>query len=660
MEDGQPYPHLFSPFALAGRRLRNRIAHLAILSLLSPGGRVSERHIQYCANRARGGAGMIIAEPVNMAPHQFVSFKVNVRDDSELDGLKRWAAAVEGEDCRLLAQVQESGRGRHAPGRNYEAVGASPLPDDISWTMPHALTPAEIRVMVEGFAAGARRLQRCGFSGVELSAGHGHIFHQFMSAWSNIREDEYGGDFENRMRLTVETVAAIRASCGSGFIIGAKMPGDDGVPGSIGPDLAAQIAARLAVSGVDYLAFAQGTHARTLDMHVPDGNWPAVPFRDLIRRLRPTAGGVPVMALGRITDPAEAEGLLAAGEAELIGLGRALITDPAWPRKAAAGRARDIRYCVSGNACWQTVISHRALACDNNPRVAERDELGPLPRAAHRKRIVVVGAGIAGLEAAWVAAVRGHEVTLFGRSPEPGGKLRLHARLPGGEALSSIYDYQHAEARKAGVRMELGIEATAAEVLALRPDAVIVATGARMIWPRCLPEGLREQGIVPDLRAALPDLLRLSGRQPGAAVLFDMDHTDGTYAAASLLRRLFGRVVIATPRESIAQDCALVTRQGILRRFHQQRIEILPFVEPRWTAAFEQEGRLECTHVYTGEVTEIPDVAFFAYATPRAPDDAIAQPLREAGLKVRLIGDAKVARAPMAATAEGYAAALAL
>jgi 2,4-dienoyl-CoA reductase-like NADH-dependent reductase (Old Yellow Enzyme family) len=655
MEDEQPYPHLFAPFELAGRRLRNRVAHLAILTTLSPGGQVSDRHIQYCLNRARGGAAMIVAEPVNMAPHQHAAIKVNARDDGALDSLKRWAAAVEGEDCRLLAQVQDSGRGRHAPGRNLDSVGAAPLPDDISWSMPHVLTVPEIRIMVEGFAAGSLRLQRCGFSGVELSAGHGHLFAQFMSPWSNNREDEYGGDFDGRMRVVVETIAAIRAACGSGFIIGVKAPGDDGVAAGIPPSTAAGIVARLSRTGIDYMSFAQGTHARSLEMHVPDAHWPAMPFRELMRRLRPHAGGVPVMALGRITDPAEAEGLVAQGEAELVGLGRALITDPAWPEKAAAGRARDIRYCVSGNACWYNVTALHRLACDNNPRVGEPDELLPLPQAAARKRVVVVGAGIAGLEAAWVAASRGHEVILFGRSAEVGGKLRLHAALPGGEPLSSIYDFQFAEAQKARVRMELGVPAGVEDVLALSPDAVVLATGASMIWPLCLPASLRAEGYVQDLRAALPGILGLNVRQPGTAVLYDQDHTEGTYCAALALHRRFERVVILTPRESIAQDTSIVTRQGIYRRVNLLGIEVAVLSEPKWTEDFELEGRLTYANIYTGQERHVPDVAFFAYSTPRAPDDALAAPLRAAGLPVHVIGDAKVARAPMAATAEGYA-----
>ena len=659
MQNDTPYPHLFTPLILAGRRLRNRVVHLSMTTALGREGHITPRHTQYFVNRARGGCAMIVTEPLAIASHQHTPQKINARDDSQLDELKHWAEAVERHDCRLVAQVQDPGRGRHINGRNLDAVGASALPDDISWTVPRMLSAGEIRALIEDFAHGAARLRRCGFSGVEISAGHGHLFHQFLSPWSNLREDEYGGEVEGRARLLVELIAAIRAECGADFILGVKLAGDDGVPESIPPEVAASNAEHIMRSGKpDYLCFSQGTHHRSLDLHIPDGHFAPLCFLPLIRQLRAAIPGVPVIALGRITDPAEAEAILARGDAELIGLGRPLITDPAWPDKARAGRARDIRYCVSGNNCWETIIHRRPIACDNNPRVAAPDELEPPAPAAVRKRVVVVGAGIAGMEAAWTAAARGHEVTIFGRSAEPGGQMRLLVQLPGGENLSAICDFQQQEARRHGVRMRLGMEARAEDVLALQPDAVVLATGARMIFPRILPGGLRD--IVPDLRTAMWQLRGVTARQPGVAVILDLDQTDGTYAAAEQLHALFDRTVILTPRESIAQDCSLVVRQGIYRRFHRLGIETMPFTEPRWTAEMEDTGSLDCVNVYNGAVTRIADVAVLAYATAREPEIGLLAPLRAAGVPVHLIGDAKVARAAMAATAEGHAVAMAL
>jgi len=650
------YPQLFSPFTLAGRTLKNRVTHASMTTRMARDQQVTETQLDYYRNRARGGCALIVSEPLNGWRRQKAPHKVRAWDDGALAGLQRWAAAVEENDCRLLGQIQDPGRGRHERGRNPFAFGASSLPDDLSWTVPHVMSEADIREMIDDFVATAGRLQRAGFSGVEISAGHGHLFHQFMSPWSNRRNDGYGGSLDNRLRLTRELIAAVRATCGSAFIIGLKLPGDDGVPGSIGPEEAAEIAPALCVPGaVDYVCFTWGAHARSLDMHIPDGHWPRAPFMDTVRRLKACVPDTPVMAVGYITDPAEAEGILARGEAELIALGRPLVTDPAWPVKASQGREQDIRYCVSCNSCWGRIMEHAPLACDNNPRVGMQEEADYRPRPApRRRRIVVVGAGPAGLEAAWVAAARGHEVTVLGSGAEPGGKVRLHAALPGGENLSSVYDYQTLAARRAGARLELGIRASVNDVISLAPDAVVLATGASMGWPTMLPEAWRHEGLVPDLRALMPDLVTLREPQGGTAVLFDMDHTEATYASVEVLARLFDRVVLLTPRDRIAEDVPLVTRLGILRRLSHLGIEVAPLLEPSAASDLEQ-GIVRARNVYTGREREIDDVVLLAYSTPRIADDSLAAPLADAGLEVHRVGDCYAPRSLMAATAEGHA-----
>ncbi len=649
------YPHLFAPLQLGKQRLRNRICHVSMTTRMSVDRKVSPTLLNYYRSRAQGGAALIVTEPVSAARVQNLPHKIRVWSDAEMDGLSRWAEVVEREDCRLLAQIQDAGRGRHERGRNPEAIGVSAIADDLSWTVPHVMSIADIQRMVADFVESSHRLQRCGFSGVELSAAHGHLFHQFMSPWMNTRDDEYGGDLDGRCRIMRELLQGIRQRCGDAFMVGCKLPGDDAVPGSIGPEQAAQIASHLAASAtIDYISFAQGSHSYALDKHIPDMHGPRAPYTELTRQLKAAVPHIPLMAVGLITDPAEANGILAGGAAELIGLGRPLVTDPGWGLKASQGREADIRYCVSCNSCWGTITEHKSIACDNNPRVGMADELDWWPSVAEtRKRVVFVGAGVAGMEAAWIAAARGHEVTVFSAGTDIGGKTRLLAALPGGESLSSIYDYQMLAAKKAGARFELGMQATLDDITALKPDEIVLATGAAMSWPRCLPAAWQEEGVIMDLRACMQELLTYTQPQGGTAVLFDMDATEGTYASAELLHKLFDRVVIITPRDRIAEDVPLVSRLGILRRFAHKGIETIALSEISAESRLE-DGVLVYKNIYTGKTTAIEEVVLFTYATPRAPNDQLLTGLQATGIKVHVIGDAYAPCTTMGATSQGH------
>ncbi len=643
------YPHLFAPWTLAGRPLRNRVMFSAISSVYPAGGRVTDRLMDLYGNRATGGAAALVTEALKCHRAQPAPTRVDASGEAGLEGLKRWADRVEGQDSRLIGQFYDPGRGRHHPGRTQHAIGASALPDDLSWTVPRALTVAEIVALVAELAQTAHRLQRAGFSGVELSCGHGHLFHQFLSPQANRREDEYGGSTENRTRLVRELIAAIRAACGAGFILGLKIVGDDGVDGGVGEAEAERIVAALVAGGqIDYLAPVRGAHHRTLESHMPDRSYPAVPFRAMTRRMREAASGTPVVGLGRITTPEQAEALLAAGDCDAVMLGRAMVADAGWAAKAQRSDGSTIRVCVGGNHCWGATTAGQPLACDVNPRLGTPDELDwQPPKAAKRRRVVVVGAGPAGIEAAQIAARRGHQVTLLGAAP--GGSLALQGALPGGRPLADSVRQRLQGAEAAGVSLHLRQRVTASDVLALQPEAVVLATGSRMLLPLGLPA---ESGAL-DGRKAARALLDASPN-PGFAVLYDQDGTAGTYDLLELMAGRFARVLLVTPREAIASEVSLVARQSIQRRVYGRRIPVTVFAE---LTGFEA-GVVRIRDVHTQDVTALEGVSMLAYCTPRVPNDDLAAALADVALY--WAGDCQSPGSVMEAMAGGHDAGLAV
>ena len=642
------YPHLFSELEVGTRTLRNRIALPATLTNFGAGNRVTDRWINFLAERARGGCGLIVTEIIAVDPEALAHGAiVTGYDDANDPGFERVADDVHAAGSCILGQLWHPGRQQlWHPTRS--PAGVSDQPDALSWTVPRVMTTEECARLVDAYVEAARRLARCGFDGVELHGAHGYLITQFLSPWSNTRQDGYGGDLEGRSRFVREIAERVRDACGESFIVGFKMPADEGVEGGIDVEEAARITERLAATGAfDLFAYGQGNFSLSLENHVPDMHFRPGHFIDLHRRMREVSGGIPVMALGRVGTPDLAERIVAEGYGDLVGMTRAQVSDAAFANKAREGREDEIRPCIFDNFCWGQVHAGKPIAEFHNPHLGERGEAHWTPSAApSARRVVVVGAGPAGLEAAWIAAARGHEVHLLGAGSSAGGKLLLEARLPGHADVAKVIEHQIRMAERHGVRLVLGTRADEAAVRELAPDAVVVASGATMRRPRWAWSNSVLVISTVEFAERLGTQAAPRGR---TAVLFDHDHTASTYAVAEALAESHEEVVLLTPRTRIAQAVNYCSALGVHRRLHGLEVEIVTATEP---VEIREDGEVHCRNVFSGHEGVVEEVDTVVYATPGRAEDALAREL--ADLSPTLIGDCLAPRNLSIAIHEGH------
>ena len=646
--DSSNYPHLFSELGIGTRTVRNRIALPATLTNFGAGNRVTDRWINFLAERARGGCGLLVTEIIAVDPEALAHGAiVTGYEDANDPGFEQVAAEVHEAGSCILGQLWHPGRQQlWHPTRS--PVGVSDQPDALSWSVPRVMSTEECERLVDAYVAAARRLARCGFDGVELHGAHGYLITQFLSPWSNTRDDRYGGDLEGRTRFAREIAERIRDACGEGFIVGMKMPAEEGVEGGIDVEEAVRITERLVATGVfDLFAYGQGNFSLSLDSHVPDMHFRPGHFIDLHRRMREVSGGKPVMALGRVGTPDLAERIVAEGYGDLVGMARAQVSDAAFSDKAREGREEEIRPCIFDNFCWGEVHAGKPIAEFHNPHLGERGEAKWAPSlASHARTVVVVGAGPAGLEAAWIAAARGHEVHLFGAGASAGGKLRVEARLPGHADVARVVEHQLRMAERHGVRFMPGTCADGEAVRELAPDAVVLATGAKMRRPRWAWSNTVLTISTVEFAERLGTSAAPSGR---TAVLFDHDHTAPTYAVAEALAERHEHVVLLTPRTGIAQAVNYCSALGVHRRLHGLDIEIVTATEP---VEIRDDGTVLCRNVFSGHEGEIEEVDTVVYATPRRVVDDLARKL--ADLSPTLIGDCLAPRNLLIAIHEGH------
>ncbi|MBI4507056.1 MAG: FAD-dependent oxidoreductase [Chloroflexi bacterium] len=651
------FSHLFQPIAIGTVTVSNRILSSAHGTQLVDDGLPNERLIAYHLERARGGVGLIVLEASRVHPSTVQSARqLAAFDPRVIPAYRRLVDALHAHGVVVFAQIVHQGRQISGLAARQPLWAPSPIPCPVfpaHRAVPHAMDHDQIREVVQAHAVTAANLKDAGVDGVELHGAHGYLIQQFMSPFSNQRSDAYGGSLENRLRFAYEVIDATRAAVGPDYPLGMRVSGDEFVPGGLDLQQMEVIAPRLVARGLDFLAVSVSTYAGSSyatmipDMHFPHG--PFVYVASALRAALHAAGlRVPVMAAGRIVDPAQAEQVLAEGHADMVTMTRALIADPELPRKAREGRVEDIRACIGCNqGCVGMVHMRQPITCLVNPTAGVEQEWGlqTLQPAARRKRVLVVGGGPAGLEAARVATLRGHRVALWEQGWELGGQLAIAVRARNRVELGKLAGWLEWQVRQLGVEVRLGTEATVESVLVAEPDAVVLATGAVPLLPQ-IPgcDGLP----LLDVTDALCNLRQVGRR----VVVLDDDRHYKAAGIAEHLADLGHEVAIVTVRAETGADVPTVSFHGLRHRLGKKGVRTLSYHD-----VARVEGRaVVAVDDFSGRETVLPDVDTLIYAGLSRAADELARALRGRVAELHVAGDCAAPRRALEAMREGHAA----
>jgi 2,4-dienoyl-CoA reductase-like NADH-dependent reductase (Old Yellow Enzyme family)/thioredoxin reductase len=485
----QEFKHLFSPIKIGNITLRNRIvcpAHCT--AFFGEGEAPNERMARYLAVRAKGGAAMIVTPQNVVWPSSTSRSYVATCDDRAMPAYEMIRRAVHDHGSKVVAQlthlgsltgfIDDAGAG-FAASVSGGVMGL--LPNALGNSVAHEISIDEIKLIIKSYADSARRMKETGYDGVEITCdvGTGGLLVSFLSPLNNRRTDEYGGSLDNRFRISMEIIDAVRKAVGPDFVVGLRLVGDMLMNGGTTLDDTKVLAAKVEAAGqVDYLSISAG-----MTGHIPPMYFPLGCFVYLAAGVKEVVS-LPVICHGRINDPVQAEQVLADNQADLIGMARALICDPEWPNKAREGRAEEIRKCIACiQSCAGNFLRRSPITCAINPEAGREEQMETIVPAAVKKKVMVIGGGAAGLEAARVAALRGHRVTLYEKEKELGGQLNIAAKIPKREDFAEVPRYYDYQMRLLGIEVIRETEVTPEIVREKNPDAVVIATGSVRVRP---------------------------------------------------------------------------------------------------------------------------------------------------------------------------------
>ncbi len=641
----QMFPTLFSPLTIRGLEIRNRIFSTGHETLLVEGTAPNDALRAYHEARAKGGAGLIIVEIG--AVHPTGVFNLNsiiAYDDSCIPGYAELAETVHSHGCRIFGQIFHPGREifSSTDGSQAHAYAPSAVPNERFHIVPEPMSRDLIGEIVAGYGHAAARMREAGLDGVEIVGSHGYLPAQFLSPRVNLREDEYGGSVDNRLRFLREVVTDVRSKTDDGLIVGLRITGDGTDAEMLSLDEAAAACVALdGDGGIDYFNVIAGS-----SVNLGAATHIVPPMAMETGYVAPYAAAVrervsrPVFVAGRINQPHIAETILASGQADMCGMTRAQISDPEMVNKARAGRVDDIRACIACNqACIGHMMTGYSISCIQYPETGRELEYGSLKPADPVRKVLVAGGGPAGMKAAIVAAERGHAVTLYEASGQLGGQVLLAQALPGRAEFGGIVTNFSREMELAGAAVVKNTPATPELIAREAPDAVIVATGAGPRRPAL--DGLEGEHVV-DAWQVLKNEVNV-----GASVLVADWRCDWIgLGLAEKLARDGCRVRLAVAGYAAGQSLQPYIRDMGAGTMHRLGVEVIPYA--RLFGVDDDSVYLQ--HIMTGEAIVVEDIETIVLALGHERYAGLLEELSDYDGEVIAIGDCATPRTVEEAT----------
>ncbi|SMD04931.1 hypothetical protein SAMN06297251_12153 [Fulvimarina manganoxydans] len=557
------YAALFKPFRLKHLTLRNRIFSTAHAPAYAENGVPGEWYQNYHLEKARGGIGLTMFGGSSSVARDspLVFSQISLADDTVVPYLERFAARIHAEGAAIMCQMSHMGRRAEWDGGDWlPLIAPSATREAMHRSYSKAMEDFDFARVRNDYAAAALRLKAGGLDGCEICANAHHLFDAFLSPLLNRRDDDYGGSTEKRMRFPLEILQAVREAVGENFVFGLRITGDDLVKGGFNEAEALDVITSFAGSGyLDFLNISQGNgdFGSGLQSMIPDLSYDSAPFLYLASAVK-AAVDIPVFHAGAVRDLASANRAVEGGHVDLVGMTRAHVADPHLVSKLQEGREDDIRQCVGANYCIDRVGLGKPMACIQNVSTGREAQLPHVvARTSQRRKVVIVGGGPGGLEAARVARLRGHDVTLFEKSETLGGQFALASAVSWRSNMSGILRWLVQQTEKLGADIRIGTQATADIIREEAPDVVVLATGGQPVRPD-----------MPGAEHAHSSHDILSGAvEPGANVLiFDIMGQHQALTVADFIGERGGLVEIVTPDQMVGAEIGETARTSYMKR----------------------------------------------------------------------------------------------